>query len=110
MVQKYGKKTKEEYTIDANPASVTAAVRCCNRTEVKLQDRPGKGEGSDPTLISLSCATPIDCPQEKTYEEAEMICTNMQMKICNNYQITTGICCGSGCNFDIKAVWIRGSK
>jgi len=114
MLKKYGneKKTIEDYrrvTEDQMNAE-TAAVRCCKKTMEKLQNRPRGAPGHDPTLISWSCATPENCPVGKSYDEAALICKNMTMEICTNREITTGICCGSGCNFDSKAVWIKGSK
>ena len=98
MVRKYGRKTLEQYTIvEELSTAEKAAVRCCKETKEKV-------DGAK--VQSLTCTSPKGCPKGKKYEEAEKICKELDMKICTKRQIATGICCGTGCNFDKKAVWI----
>ena len=102
--------------VETNSTAVEAAVRCCGEAEEELepQKKWGKKKGEKKwitparRLKSWTCTTPEGCPNGKKYEEAKEICKQLDMKICTKAQITSGICCGTGCNFNTKAVWIRG--
>ena len=99
--------------VETNSTAVEAAVRCCGEAEEELEPAKKKGRRGKKEEIparrlkSWTCTTPEDCPKRKKYEEAEEICKKLDMKICTKAQITSAICCGTGCNFNTKAVWIR---
>ena len=91
--------------VETNSTAVEAAVRCCGESE-ELLEKKEKGKPAR-KLKLLTCTTPKDCPDGKKYKEAKEICKNLGMKLCTKPQITSGTCCGTGCNFNTKAVWIR---
>ena len=102
MVQKYGRKTLEQYTkVKPDSTAEKAAVRCCHDTKKNVKG--GK-------VQTWACTSPKGCPKGKTYGEGDEICKKLGMKICTKRQIATGICCGTGCNFDSMAVWILPPK
>jgi len=79
----------------------TAAVRCCSSDE--HQDpcvSPGAPKTTgDPNTCDLYTSV--------TFHDAVAVCDNLGMRLCTNDETATGSqCCGTGCGFDHKLVWI----
>jgi len=67
----------------------TAAVRCC------------KPDGS-------TCETDVNglCNSGKTFAEAKSICETNGWRLCTLPELETGICCGTGCDYDyMTQIW-----
>ena len=71
-----------------------AAVRCCS-------------------LSGISCITPGghnaeqygECLKTATFEEAEGKCASINMRLCTLEELESNLCCGTGCEFDMKLTW-----
>jgi len=66
-----------------------ANVRCCS-------------------MDGTSCATeglPGGCQEGKSFFEAQMICSDAEMRLCSENEIESLLCCGTGCGYDGHKVW-----
>ena len=76
-----------------------AAVRCCS-------------------LSGISCITPGGhdaeqyggCLEKTTFEEAEGKCASINMRLCTLEELESNLCCGTGCEFDMKPTWHKRGK
>ena len=69
----------------------TGAVRCCS-----FDGGSCKSETPD-------CST-------LTFSEAQQKCVKFGMRLCSKQELSSNICCGTGCLFDEKLVWyIKGN-
>ena len=48
------------------------------------------------------------CKGDKTYDEAERICSSKGLRLCSVSEINT--CCNTGCGYDHHTVWIGDQK
>jgi len=64
-----------------------AAVRCCSMDGKKCE------------------SSEIGCPTGKTYSEALSICKLSGLRLCTKDELHSGVCCGTGCQFDNARVW-----
>ena len=64
----------------------TGAVRCCSLDG-------GACKSETPDCSSL------------TFLEAQQKCVNFGMRLCSEQELSSNICCGTGCSFDAKLVW-----
>jgi len=71
----------------------TASVRCCNDA----------GDHCDTEELQGGCQ------EGKTYEEAVQVCADNSQRLCTESEITSGVCCGSGCQFDGHQIWVAGA-
>ena len=60
------------------------AVRCCS-------------------IDGASCEIP-DC-LTLTFSKAQQKCSEFGMRLCTEKELTSEICCGTGCEFDYEMVW-----
>lgn len=82
----------EELPLDVKYADDTAAIRCCTDDACTT---PG---AADDTCNLYDSAT---------FHDANAVCDNMGMRLCTHAEMGVGSkCCGTGCGFDGKAVWI----
>ena len=90
---------KENNGQTATSTPQEAAVRCCS-------------------LSDISCITPGGhnakqyggCMETATFEEAEGKCTSMNMRLCTSDELESNLCCGTGCEFDMKPTWHKRGK
>ena len=71
---------------DSCPKEKHAAVRCCEM------------DGTD-------CYTPKCSLEATSYEDAENECYEQGLRLCTPSEMKSGLCCGSGCEFDNKLTW-----
>jgi len=69
------------------PADAAAAVRCCSQYGTVCE------------------SIQVGCLAERTYAEAESVCTSRGMRVCTRAELDTDLCCGTGCGFDNQLVW-----
>ena len=69
----------------------TGAVRCCS-------------------IDGASCKSEIPDCLTLTFSEAQQKCVKVGMRLCSIQELSSNICCGTGCLFDEKLVWyIKGN-
>lgn len=90
-------KSHEVHTrqIPAGP-DITANVRCCE------EDKPAS------TCVTGQLAD--GCARDKTFSEAEAICAANGLRICDEQEIMDRLCCGTGCDFDQRYVWVKAAS
>jgi len=74
----------------ADDSGVTASVRCCS------------ADGS-------SCVTQdLDggCQTGKSFLDARELCEANDLRLCTESEISDGVCCGTGCNYDSHSIWV----
>jgi len=67
------------------PVGGLACVRCCS-------------------IDGRSCHTPHPCTKG-TLPQAMKICSYHGMRLCTHDELRSGLCCGTGCDFDEQLVW-----
>eukprot|EP01060_Flectonema_neradi_P021719 TRINITY_DN295_c0_g1_i6.p1 TRINITY_DN295_c0_g1~~TRINITY_DN295_c0_g1_i6.p1 ORF type:complete len:711 (+),score=156.58 TRINITY_DN295_c0_g1_i6:68-2200(+) len=73
------------------PMKSSAAVRCCST------------DGSTCTSLSPNSNTCLG--EVSSYDEAEAICTSINMRTCTRSEVASDLCCGTGCGYNLKPVW-----
>jgi hypothetical protein len=71
------------------PITGQATVRCCSMD----------GTQCDSSLTG-HCL-----PKSATFAEAEASCGKAGMKLCSKIELESGVCCGTGCDYDNELVW-----
>ena len=64
----------------------TGAVRCCS-------------------LDGGSCKSETPDCSSLTFLEAQQKCINFGMRLCSEQELSSNICCNTGCYFDVELVW-----
>ena len=75
-----------ENTQDMIPTNQTGAVRCCS-----FDGGSCKSETPDCSKLTAS----------KAYHK----CAEFEMRLCSEQELSSNICCGTGCLFDEELVW-----
>jgi len=79
----------DEHDREVRDVTDLANVRCCSMdgTSCETQDLPG------------------GCQEGKTFFEAQMICSDAEMRLCTEAELVSRVCCTTGCNFDSHKIW-----
>eukprot|EP01060_Flectonema_neradi_P021717 TRINITY_DN295_c0_g1_i3.p1 TRINITY_DN295_c0_g1~~TRINITY_DN295_c0_g1_i3.p1 ORF type:complete len:341 (+),score=64.87 TRINITY_DN295_c0_g1_i3:68-1090(+) len=75
-------------TVNPEPNEGRAAIRCCTNKYCRSKDLNNKCLGESASI-----------------EEAEAACARMDMRLCNNEELHSGMCKGTGCGYDRHPVW-----
>jgi len=76
-------------------ATDTASVRCCSTA----------GDACETSSLEGGCSALL----EKTFAEAQEVCSTRGMRLCSRSEMDNNICCNSGCWFNHHAVWVDGA-
>jgi len=89
---------KQDDTIPAGSEGTVelADVRCCPK-------------GGYPKCITSELLHEGNCSllEQKTFEQAQIICHNNNMRLCTELELKGDYCCGTGCTFDGSLVWAK---
>ena len=97
---------KKGTTINSVSGDTQHAVRCCSQNgetcTTPCETAPGTVEEPCGGNINFSgCSSLLD----RTYNEAEDICSRQGLRLC-----TSSVhCCGTGCGMNSKTIWIADS-
>lgn len=91
--------------IDADSTN-TAAVRCCSDDgqSCTTQDLEGSETG-DVFDLDGNVVAQQACINEVTFSEAAAICAAGGRRLCTSDELDSGVCCGTGCWHDHRAIW-----
>jgi hypothetical protein len=91
--------------IDAD-ATNTAAVRCCSDDgqSCTTQGLSGSSTGAVFDLDGAEVAQQA-CINAVTFSEAAGICAADGLRLCTSDELDSGVCCGTGCWHDHRAIW-----
>jgi hypothetical protein len=95
-------------TVHTDPDD-TAAIRCCSDdgTTCQTQDLPGSVMGQILGVDGAATGHTQACINSITFEEAEATCAEAGRRLCTVAELNSGICCGTGCWHDHRAIWTR---
>jgi len=99
----------ENPTTAQDDPNAVAALRCCSEAgnTCQTQDLPGSG---DPVPITDTAGTFTGhvqaCYNEVTFAEAQAICADSGLRLCTASELDGGVCCGTGCWHDHRAIWV----
>jgi len=70
----------------------TATVRCCNPNKCKSMDDSKKCFGT-----------------KLTFDQGKKLCESLgdNYGLCTKEQVISKMCCGTGCGYDAKMIWIK---
>lgn len=64
-----------------------ASVRCCSMDGRRCE------------------SSTVGCLEGQTYNEATAACSRRGLRLCSEFELERGVCCGTGCGFDGRRVW-----
>lgn len=70
----------------------TASVRCCSMA----------GDACETSSLEGGCPALL----ERTFAEAQEVCSTRGMRLCSRSEMDSNICCNSGCWFNHHSVWV----
>jgi hypothetical protein len=99
----------ENPTTAQDDPDATAALRCCSidGDTCQTQDLPGSGEAVPITDTAGTFTGHVQaCYNSVTFSEAESICAEAGQRLCTAHELDLGVCCGTGCWHDHRAIWV----
>jgi len=86
-----------------------AAIRCCGVTgdDCETQNLPGSVNQQIFGVDGFFVGQVQSCINEVTFADAEAICESAGRRLCTVAELNDGVCCGTGCWHDHRAVWTR---
>ena len=69
-------------------------VRCCSNDDTNLP------------MSTYGCSKrPCAACANKTFAQADALCSGKSLRLCTQDEIVTGLASGTGCSFDAKRIW-----
>ena len=92
------KRSPFKYFFTAMAIETMMNVRCC-----------GIGQNGEFECVTPEKKVKGSCPKReaKSYGDARKICKKLGKDLCTKEQLENGLCCGTGCGFDLKGIWIK---
>jgi len=98
----------ENPTTAQTDPDATAAIRCCGDDgSCQTQDLPGSVMGPIFGVDGVAVNQNQACINSVTFAEAEAICAEAGRRLCSVAELNSGVCCGTGCWHDHRAVWTQ---
>jgi len=93
--------------VNSNDPATTAAVRCCSSdgSSCTTQDLPGSIAADVIAPDGTDVGSVEACRQDVSYFEARGICEEAGLRLCSSGELDSGVCCGTGCWHDHRAIW-----
>jgi len=87
-------------------ATNTAAVRCCSADGSSCTTQ-GLGDSTTGDVFDLDGGVVAQqaCITSATFSEAAGICAAEGLRLCTSSELDSGVCCGTGCWHDHRAIW-----